>query len=326
MHMKIYVSYNDKIIIPEGNGKYRAILNSEWIPAFYALPAEILAHAEDRLWNLPRCPADLLFSPDSLASVESDKFLETIIDGYAYLLWNAMGMKGWMEYYSGYAPQWIMAHETPLWLSRMQEERILWTNNDLFAEPLLYQLIGFPSLDEAKNMVAAVAKDVLSVENRKEVLKVCNEIPCEEDFDQERSLNRRLQNFRREWYHLRTKHPMVSLNAILDNENSKVNHRLMQMEAEEDMEDDVITKVDGETFFRSLSETDQKILFLRNKGKTMEDVAKLVGLKTHSAVHKRIQRIGKAYEKWADEDLGFTHKRKKPVFDYGKIRQQKGII
>ncbi len=28
-------------------------------------------------------------------------------------------------------------------------------------------------------------------------------------------------------------------------------------------------------------------------------------LKTHSAFHKRIQKIGKTFEQWADEDLGF---------------------
>ncbi|MBQ9189065.1 MAG: hypothetical protein IJ138_07055 [Clostridia bacterium] len=324
--MKIYTDYNDRILIPREDGNYRIVLNSEFIPAFFALPGEIVAHAEDAIWDLPHCPAELLLNPASVAVIESDKFLETIIDGYAYLIWDAMGMKNWMEYYSGYAPQWILAHETLLWLSRMQAKRILWTNKDLFAEPLLYQLIGFPSLEDAKNMVAAVAEEVLSVENRGEVIKVCNEIPCEEDFDEERTLNRKLEHFRREWYHQRTKHPMVSLDAILDAEKSGINQRLMRMESEEDMEDDVITKVDGEAFFRSLSETDQKILFLRNKGKTMEDVAKLVGLKTHSAVYKRIQKIGKAYELWSDEDLGFTHKEKKPVFDYSKIRQRKGVI
>ncbi|MBQ9188330.1 MAG: hypothetical protein IJ138_03315 [Clostridia bacterium] len=304
--MKIYVAYNDQILIPQEDGSYRVVINSEWIPAFYALPAEIIVDAEKNLQSLPCCPADLLLDLDCLALVESDKFLETIIDGYAYLIWNAMGMKGWMEYYSGYAPQWIMARETPLWLSRMQQERILWTNNDLFAEPLLYQQIGFPSLAEAYDMVSAVAEYVLSLENRKDVIKVCNNIPCEEDFDQERYFNRRLLNFRREWYHRRTKHPMVSLNAILEKEHSRIHQRLMRMETEDDMEEDAISRIDGEAFFRSLSDTDQKILFLRNKGKPMQEVASLVGLKTHSAVYKRIQKIGKAYEQWADEDLGFS--------------------
>lgn len=320
MEMKIYVAYNDQVLIPQKDGSYRVVINSEWIPAFYALPSEIMINAEKNLQSLPRCPANLLLDPDCLALVESDKFLETIIDGYAYLIWNAMGLKGWMEYYSGYAPQWIMAHETPLWLSRMQQERILWTNNDLYSEPLLYQQIGFPSLTEAYDMVAAVAEYVLSLENRKDVIKVCNSIPCEEDFDQEKTNNQRLKNYLRQWYHQRTKHPMVSLDAILAAENSKINHRLMRMEAEDDMEEDAIARVDGEAFFRSLSDTDQKILFLRNKGKPMQEVANLVGLKTHSAVYKRIQKIGKAFEQWADENFGFE--KEETVVDYEKITEE----
>lgn len=304
--MKIYVAYNDKILMPQEDGLFHVVVNSEWIPAFYALPAEIMGNAEDNLRSLPRCPAELLLNPDSLALVESDKFLETIIDGYAYLIWNAMQMKGWMEYYSGIAPQWVLAHEMPLWISRMQQERILWTNDDLYAEPLSGQQIGFPSLDDAKTRVAAVAEYVLSLEHRGAVIDVCNEMPCEEDFDDQRFFNRRLLNFQRQWYHRQTAHPIVSLDAILDAEDSKINHRLMQMETEEDMEEDAIARIDGEAFFRSLSETDQKIMLLRNMGKPLQEVANLVGLKTHSAVYKRIQKIGRRFERWADEDLGFS--------------------
>ena len=112
--MKIYVAYNDQILIPQEDGSYRVVRNSEWIPAFYALPAEIMVNAEENLQMLPRCTSELLLNPESLALVESDKFLETVIDGYAYLIWNAMQMSGWMEYYSRNAPQWVMAHETPI--------------------------------------------------------------------------------------------------------------------------------------------------------------------------------------------------------------------
>lgn len=303
--MKIYVAYNDQILIPQEDGEYRVVHNSEWIPAFYALPTEIMVNAEKNLQMLPRCPSELLLDPDSLALVESDKFLETVIDGYAYLIWNAMQMTGWMEYYSGFAPQWILAHETSLWIKQLQRRWLLWTNHDLYEKPLSEQQIGFPTLDDAKGMVDCVAGDVFGMEHRGAVIDVCNEMPCEEDFDEERFFNRRLLNFQRQWYHRQTAHPMVSLDAILDAEDSKINHRLMRMETEDDMEEEAIARIDGEAFFRSLSETDQRVLLLRNMGKPMQEVAKLVGLKTHSAVYKRIQKIGRRFERWADEDLGF---------------------
>ena len=86
--MKIYVAYNDQILIPQEDGSYRVVKNSEWIPAFYALPAEIMVNAEENLQMLPRCPSELLLDPDSLALVESDKFLETVIDGYGEIKTN----------------------------------------------------------------------------------------------------------------------------------------------------------------------------------------------------------------------------------------------
>ena len=171
------------------------------------------------------------------------------------------------------------------------------------------------------DMVDSIAGDVFGMEHRGAVIDVCNEMPCEEDFDEERFFNRRLLNFQRQWYHRQTKHPTVSLDVILRSEKSKIHHRLMQMETEDDMEEDAIARIDGEAFFRSLSETDQKILLLRNMGKSMQKVADLVGLKTHSAVYKRIQRIGKSYEKWSDEDLGFE--KEKAVIDYGEIKTNK---
>ena len=58
--MKIYTDYNDRILIPREDGNYRIVLNSEFIPAFFALPGEIVAHAEDAIWDLPHCPAELL--------------------------------------------------------------------------------------------------------------------------------------------------------------------------------------------------------------------------------------------------------------------------
>ncbi len=77
----------------------------------------------------------------------------------------------------------------------------------------------------------------------------------------------------------------------------------------------------------TLSPLDQKSIYLRGKGWTLEQIAEQVGFATHSAVLKRIRRIGKAYELWSGEDLGFRRKpEKKPYFDYNAIRRQKHVV
>ncbi|MBR3136140.1 MAG: hypothetical protein IKG32_03885 [Clostridia bacterium] len=52
-----------------------------------------------------------------------------------------------------------------------------------------------------------------------------------------------------------------------------------------------------------------------------------MGFATHSAVQKRIRKIGKAYELWSGEDLGFGQSpESKPSFDYSAIRRQQRIV
>ena len=41
----------------------------------------------------------------------------------------------------------------------------------------------------------------------------------------------------------------------------------------------------------------------------LEEIAERLGYKTHSAVLKRIRKIGKAYEKYAGVDYGFSEKK-----------------
>ena len=176
-------------------------------------------------------------------------------------------------------------------------------------------------------MVATAAPYVLDRDNQRLVLETAKAFPCEEDFDLEKSHNRRLQNFRREWYHRRTKHPDVYYGVIVENTNFSHHDKMMSLAAENDTEEEVVASQHGKAFYNTLSPLDQKIIYLRGKGKTLEQIAKKVGFATHSAVLKRIRRIGKAYELWSGEDLGFRRKpEKKAYFDYDAIRRQKHVV
>lgn len=60
---------------------------------------------------------------------------------------------------------------------------------------------------------------------------------------------------------------------------------------------------------KTLSKKDMQILEMRMEGVTLEEIAEKLGYKTHSAVHKRIRKIGLAYEKFVGEDFGFSGKK-----------------
>ena len=59
----------------------------------------------------------------------------------------------------------------------------------------------------------------------------------------------------------------------------------------------------------TLSEKDKQILQLRLEGYTMKEVAEKLGYANHSGVLKRLRKIGRAFEKYADVDYGLTEKR-----------------
>ena len=118
-------------------------------------------------------------------------------DAIAYLAWPALGMKGWMEYYSGYSPQWRIAHATDQWVLGMQQAGAIPVNRQLFFRPFCFCEMPIPTLKEAFAMVAPAAPYVLDRDNQGLVLETAKAFPCEEDFDLEKSHNRRLKNFRR---------------------------------------------------------------------------------------------------------------------------------
>ena len=63
----------------------------------------------------------------------------------------------------------------------------------------------------------------------------------------------------------------------------------------------MIALVDTEQFLEAIEPTDRRILMLRAQGYTMKEIAEKTGFKTHSAVLKRLKKIGEAYEQFNKE-------------------------
>ena len=70
-------------------------------------------------------------------------------------------------------------------------------------------------------------------------------------------------------------------------------------------EDEVVENVDVVKFLSKLDEKDKQILQLRQDGYTYKEIAAKVGFKTHSAVGKRINKIGRMYENYSGLNFGF---------------------
>lgn len=296
------------ILLKRKNGEITPFRNADFIPAFYFIPKSILDRCGSELNSIPRNPRKLLRSWDAIAMVESDLFLLAIIDAYAFMIWPFMGLGAKREIYSGYEPSWIFAHAAPYWIQEMQEEKILPAAKELLKDGGVDETFGYVSEEEISDLFSWLVPQTMAHHNMKAVIDTAKEFRCFEDFDYRNS--RQKIDFYRKWYHTRTKISVESLDEI--KEKYAENTDGMEWDIPDDsinVESTVLEPIAVSKFLDTLSETDRKILTMRMDDVTLEKIAEELGFKTHSAIHKRIRRIGLAYEKFSGEDLGFSNKK-----------------
>ncbi len=296
------------IMLKRKNGEITPYRNAQYIPAFYYLPQSILVRCGAKLNGVPRHPYQLFHDWDAIATVESDLFLLCIIDAYAYMVWPYMGLGKQMEIYSGYNPAWKFAHCPDYWISELQEAGALPTAQELMRNCTPDDCFGY--VPEAA--VAASLENTVPIAMERNdmyrVIATAMEYRCFEDFDFRNS--RQKIDFYRKWYHTRTQHPQISLEEYM--ENFAENNDGMQWEAENpelDVDYATTAKVMVDDFLKDLTEKDRQILTMRMEGITLEEIAERLGYQTHSAVLKRLRKIGLAYEAYSGEDFGFSQKK-----------------
>ena len=297
------------ILLKRRNGEITPFRNADFIPAFYFIPKSILDKCGSELNSIPRNPRKILQSWDAIAMVESDLFLLAIIDAYAYMVWSFMGLGAKREIYSGYEPSWIFAHAAPYWIQELQDEKILPTAKELLMNGGVDENFCYVSEEEISDLFTWLVPQAMAHHNMNAVIDIAKEFRCFEDFDY-RNSRQKIDHYR-QWYHTRVKNISVeSLDEL--KERYAENNDGMDWDVPDersDMNRTVLEPMAVNEFLLSLSETDRQILTMRMEGITLEKIAEKLGYKTHSAVHKRIRKIGLAYEKFSGEDFGFSQKK-----------------
>ena len=102
--------------------------------------------------------------------------------------------------------------------------------------------------------------------------------------------------FKAQWNHEQTKHPQISLEEYSE-KNDIINTS--------NVEEQVVSQESINEFTETLKKKDKRILELRLEGRTYEEIAKELAYETPSAVQKRIKKIGTAFQKHADTDIGY---------------------
>lgn len=296
-----------QLAFKQADGTKRLYRNSELIPAFLMIPNCLLEKTNKEMRTLKRVPRDLFRDPETIRRVESDNFLQVVIDCYAYAAWPFMDLGKKMEVYSGYDPGWIVAHAASLWINALEDLELL---PDAGAFYRAWQTdpdkeIGFCSMEFMSAVMRLAVQKVMVEDRYPAFFEVVQQHRCFEDYDRRHS--RVKIDFWRRWYHTRTKHPIVA--SVDTFRTLGVDPIALQSNTANEFEDEVWSSYEVERFMRRLSETDRQILNLRMQKRPFAEIAQRLGFRTHSAVLKRVRKIGKAYERYMGEDLGFSEPR-----------------
>ena len=261
------------------------------LPAYYTLPREAVG-TKSEFSNIPRNPREALTNPESLEKITSKRFLLFMDDMVANMVWPFIGRRGWIEVYSGYSPAYMYAHMLNHW------NNILHTcfKGDLDLATLVAENeeIEWCTLDESLE----IWEECAELSNRyfpymKKVLEIERQFPCFEDFDLQNKRNRQTRSyidFLRKWTHSQSQYQTVPLK---EGRNTGV-----------DIMSRIDFKIDYQAFLKRLSADERKLIALRLKGKTTTEIAAILGLKTHSAVVKRLKKIKEEYRLWCcDTDI-----------------------
>lgn len=296
------------ILLKRKNGEITPFRNAEYISAFYFIPKSILDKCGEEINSIPRNPRKLLQDRRAIETIESDLFKLVIIDAYAFMVWPFMGLGAKREIYSGYEPSWRYAHAASIWIKGMEDEGVIPKSQEILKSSNVDEDLGYISEEEISETFTWLVPKIMAKHNMNEIIAVAAEYRCFEDFDYRKS--RQKIDFYRKWYHTRAKISVVSLDEL--KEKYAENTDGMEWDIPDDnvnVESTVLEPIAVSKFLDTLSETDRKILTMRMDDVTLEKIAEELGFKTHSAIHKRIRKIGLAYEKFSGEDFGFSQKK-----------------
>lgn len=284
------------------DGSIRVMNHAELLPLYYLIPEEILSKCGVELNRIERILSVLLSDPVAMDIVESDLFWLCIMDCYAYMAWFYLCPDiPFKEIFSVNEPSWRLAQAVQIWINEIFELDLIPTFKEYCVNTNIF--ISYPPIEVVSDIMYTAVTSAVKRYNLQPIIDTAKEYRCFEDFD-DRNSNQKI-DFIRKWYHTRTKHPQVSFEGYQEWYRESYDDEFEIEDPISSFEDEVVENVDVERFLSKLDEKDKQILQLRQDGYTYKEIAEKVGFKTHSAVGKRINKIGRMYENYSGLNFGF---------------------
>ncbi len=276
------------IKIKRENGEISRLIHAEYLPAFYFIPKEILDNCGSEINIIPRVPRQVATNREVLNFIESDFFWQVISDTYAYFAWNYIMPNVPRNIYSGDEPSWKFSQAADIWIAELTKQNIFPTSQ-YFWRNLPNEYFGYISMEEMNYYFSLTAPEVIRKYNIKAILDVAKEFRSQEDFDYKNS-NQKI-DFYRKWYHSRNLNKQISYEEYIWGRDNSENRAKDIVDKNKNIEEKSCSQIFVDSFLKSLKPKDLEIVKYRMKGKTYEDIAKLLGYSNHSGVAKKIKKI-----------------------------------
>ncbi len=254
------------------------------LPIFYLFPQELLDSSE--FAHFPRNPYFVYGSAKWRAVYNSDKFLETVIDGTANMVWKHFGIKAPMESFSGYYPFWKLAH-TGIWWQECRQFAAYYFRNVLGNCIFAYPVLPFETSEFIFRHLVERLRPKLRIDECRAVVKA---LPVHEDYEPSRWSKGRI-DFYRKWNHSRSATKMQFMGT--DEKWDRLEKTLFDPWGNTDF------GLDYEDFKDTLLEKDRQIIEMLYAGYTQVQIAQALGYANHSAVCKRAAKIAKKYREYS---------------------------
>ena len=271
-----------------------AFKNLHLLPLYYFFPEDIIKEHPKNFQSIPRNPQNILKDKNVLDYVESMEFAVRVCDIVSAAVWHFLDIRASVKAYSEDDPIWRLTYNVEWYREVLEKAHYIYTPSYLFNK-IDYDLPYTPWPVYQFGYIQTLPI-VMEKHNLLEIMDYVKKHRCFEDFDENVDSIQKLA-FETQWRHEQTKHPQISLEEYSEN-NDILNDS-------SDVEEQVVSQETINEFTETLNEKDKRILELRLEGRTYEEIAKELGYKTPSAVQKRIKKIGTAFQKHADTDIGY---------------------
>lgn len=158
------------------------------------------------------------------------------------------------------------------------------------------QCIENPGLEAASDeFLHNAVETLMKVTEYDKLAAAVHKNAAHEDFKQYNKNNYRSKDFNRKWNHTRTKTQMIPLDG------KQYQNWKKKQDASFDVEKELVLKEKWGRFWDSLSEEEKELLIMRMDGLTQKEIAEILGLKTHSAVSKRQNKLKQKHLKLLEQ-------------------------